>query len=123
MKAAPRTQEALIKEIRKAADRVTGVMIRNWFKNSGFDVGLPTGVPVGPNKGQDRCTLPSDATFLRREHVLCVDEAGRTRREKKVRNKTWSRYDKDADIDRLAFLRQSLQLNGLTRFLSMADGC
>jgi hypothetical protein len=37
--------------------------------------------------------LPADATFLRREHVLCVDPTGKTRREKKVRNKKWNKYD------------------------------
>jgi hypothetical protein len=74
-------------------------MIQGWFRKAGFDVGLLVDVPIDPNAGQDRCTLPADATFLRREHVLCVDRAGITRREKRVRHTTWSRYDKADDID------------------------
>ena len=41
----------------------------------------------------DRCSLPENARFDRKEHVVCVDEAGTVRREKKPRQTRWSKYD------------------------------
>ena len=92
---APKTQDELWQAIKTAADSVTGKMIRNWFKLAGFDVGLPKFIPVDPNEGKaNRCNLPADAKFLRREHVVCVDRKGVVRREKLPRHTTWSQYDK-----------------------------
>jgi hypothetical protein len=53
--------------------------------------------------------LPADARFDRREHVLCVDEAGKVKREKKVRHSTWSRYDDgdDGDMQNVSLVKQT----------------
>ena len=91
---APKTQDELWKAIREGASKVTGTMIKNWFKKCGFDTGDPKYIPVDPNDGKSRCSLPSDAKFLRREHIVCVDRRGKVRREKLPRHTTWNKYDK-----------------------------
>ena len=52
---APKTQDELWKAIRDGASKVTGTMIKNWFKKCGFDTGEPKYIPVDPNDGKSRC--------------------------------------------------------------------
>ena len=63
-------------------------MIRNWFKKAGFDVGVPVEVPVDPNDGLDRCTLPSNSTFLRREHVFVLTRQAKCGEKRKCEAKS-----------------------------------
>lgn len=92
-KHAPATVPELITRLREASEKVTGDMIKGWFKKSGYLIPgeEPEAHPVDPNLGQDRCSLPVDARFQRREHVLCVDANGKTRREKKRGSTRWTK--------------------------------
>ena len=90
---------SLLQRLREATERVTGTMIKNWFRKAGFELGPPAVPAVDPNAGVDRRTLPRDAKFDRKEHVLLVDAEGKVRREKKVCRLRWSKYDDDADIE------------------------
>ena len=94
----PQTIEELLQRTREITLRITGKFIQGWYKKASFRTG-PDEVPLAdPNESvSDRCSLPANATFQRREAIVCVDELGKVRREKKVRHKTWSTYDPDAE--------------------------
>jgi len=56
--------------------------------------------PVDPNAGvADRCTLPANARFDRREVLVCADESGSVKREKKRLHSHWSKYTEDDEIE------------------------
>jgi len=98
-KYAPATVPELIERLREATEKVTGDMIKGWFKKSGYLIpGEPLQErPADPNAGQARCTLPENAQFERKEAVACYDQEGKLRREKKKGRKRWNRYDEMDD--------------------------
>ena len=99
-KFAPPDIPSLLQRIREATAKIDGHMIRGWFKKSGFIVGPEAPLAPDPNHGVvDRCTLPKNARFSRKEHILCVDESGHIHREKKPRYTRWTSYSPDDDID------------------------
>ena len=76
-KQSPATVPELIKRLREASDKVTGKMIKGWYLKSGYIIpGEELQVcAADPNAGvTDRCTLPADARFQRREHIACYDD-------------------------------------------------
>jgi transposase len=104
-KTAPETVPELICALRKASDKITGEMIQGWYRKCGFDTGkLKRKRTTDPNAGTaDRCTLPQNAKFQRREHVACFDAEGKLRKEKKVGHSTWSKFDdKEEDLENLS---------------------
>ena len=94
-KFAPPDIPSLLQRIREATAQITASMVAGWFRKSGYIIPgeAPREDPLDPNAGAERCTLPADAVFERREHVACFDEAGKLRREKKQGHKRWSQYD------------------------------
>mgnify|MGYP001799763586 CR=1 FL=1 len=103
-KCAPRDAPSLLQRVREEATvRVTGTMMRNWFKKCGFrvdgeeDDAAEQEDQKRDEEAADRCSLPNDARFARREHVVCVDSEGQVRREKKRRHTRWSKCDEDVD--------------------------
>ena len=94
-KFAPATDEQLITRIREAIGRITGDMIKNWFKLAGFMIpGEEEKRPEDPNLGiVDRCSIGPDAKFDKREHVACFDSEGKLKREKKRGRSRWSLYE------------------------------
>ena len=63
------------------------MMVMGWFKKSGYLIPgeAPRAIELDPNAGvENRCTLPKNATFQRREHVACYDSEGQLKREKKM---------------------------------------
>ena len=95
-KFAPATIPELLKRIREATTKIDGMMVMGWFKKSGYLIPgeAPRAIELDPNAGvENRCTLPKNATFQRREHVACYDAEGQLKREKKTGHKRWSRYD------------------------------
>jgi hypothetical protein len=94
----PQTISDLLQRIREATMKITGKFIQGWFKKASFKTGPEVLGPADPNIGvADRCSLPVTARFDRREVVVCVDESGSVKREKKVRHTRWSKYDEDDD--------------------------
>jgi transposase len=114
-KFAPATTEQLLQRIREATAKVDGKMIAGWFRKSGYLI--PGEVaredPPDPNAGvENRCTLPADAVFERREHVACYDEAGKLRREKLKGRKRWGKRDQmeeeeEEDLQNLSVTKRS----------------
>ena len=99
-KTSPKTVPELIACIRERVATISGKTVMGLFQKCGYRVpGQPEHKrPVDPNLGhENRCTLPADAKFLRREGVACFDEAGKLRREKKRGHATWSKYDEMPD--------------------------
>jgi transposase len=95
-KFAPATVAELVERLREATAKVTGDMIKGWYRKSGYLIPGedPVEPPGDPNEGvADRCSLPRDATFQAREHIACFDSVGKLRREKKQGHRTWSKYD------------------------------
>ena len=77
-------------------------MIKGWFRKSGYLIPGEAAVErdPDPNAGVvDRCSLPSDARFQRREHIACYDSQGKLRREKKKGKTRWSKYDEIDEDD------------------------
>ena len=100
-KQSPATVPELIKRLREASDKVTGKMIKGWYLKSGYIIPgeEPQVRAADPNAGvTDRCTLPADARFQRREHIACYDDQGRLRREKPQGKTKWSKYDEDDEM-------------------------
>jgi transposase len=98
-KHAPATVPELVQRLKEATLKVTGEIIKGWFKKSGFVIPGEAEVerPPDPNAGVvDRCSLPADALFQRREHIVCYSSQGKLRREKKKGRTRWNKYD---DID------------------------
>ena len=108
-KHAPPDVPSLLQRIREATTKITGEMIKNWFKKCGFTVGPEEPRAEDPNVGiVDRCSLPENARFDRKEHVVCVDEAGTVRREKKPRQTRWSKYDAEvSDLQNVSVVKRS----------------
>ena len=98
-KHAPATVTELVQRLREATSKVTADMIKGWFKKSGYIIPgeAPIQRPADPNAGAERCTLPADARFERREHVACYDAEGKLRREKPRGMKRWAKYDQLED--------------------------
>jgi hypothetical protein len=95
-KYAPATVAELVQRLREATEKVTGEMIKGWFRKSGYLIPgeAPAERPADPNAGvADRCSLPADARFQRREHVACYDSEGKLRREKPKGKTKWSKFD------------------------------
>jgi hypothetical protein len=114
-KFAPATIPELLARIREATVKVDGTMIAGWFRKSGYIIPgeAPREDAPDPNAGvENRCALPADATFERREHVACYDEAGKLRREKKKGHKRWSQYDEleeeeETDLRNLSAIKRT----------------
>ena len=95
----PQTVSDLLQRIREATKKITGKFIQGWFKKSSFKTGPEVLLPADPNAGvADRCSLPATARFDRGEVVVCMDESGSVKREKKRRHTRWSKYVKDEEI-------------------------
>jgi hypothetical protein len=94
-KYAPPDIPALLLRIREATAKITGTMIMNWFRKCGYVVpgAAAESRQDDPNRGVvDRCSLPPDAKFDRREHVSCVDKEGKVRRLKRTGSDRWNTY-------------------------------
>jgi len=95
-KFAPATIPELLARIREATTKIDGSMIAGWFRKSGYIIPgeAPREDKPDPNEGvENRCTIPANALFERREHVACYDSEGRIRREKKKGHTRWNQYD------------------------------
>jgi hypothetical protein len=94
----PKTVEELLTRVKEYVASVCGNHVMGWYKKSGFITGENEVIPPDPNAGQaDRCSLPATARFDRKEHVICVDDSGVVRREKKPRSTRWSKYDNQVE--------------------------
>jgi hypothetical protein len=96
----PQTIPDLLQRIREATAKITGKYIEGWYKKASFRTGPEVLRPADPNAGVvDRCTLPANARFDRREVIVCVGEYGSVKREKKKRHTRWSKYVEDDGIE------------------------
>jgi hypothetical protein len=96
----PQTIPDLLLRIREATQKITGKFIQGWYKKASFNIGPELLRPADPNAGVvDRCSLPANARFDRREVVVCVDETGAVKREKKRRHSRWSKYVEDDEME------------------------
>jgi len=97
----PQSIADLLLRIRQASQKITGEFIQGWFKKASFRTGPEVLGPVDPNAGvADRCSLPVNARFQQREHIVCVDSQGTVKREKKVGHTRFSTYaDHDTETE------------------------
>ena len=96
----PQTIPDLLQRIREVTQTITGKFIQGWFKKASFKTGPEVLAQADPNAGvADRCSLPATARFDRREVVMCADDTGSVKREKKARHTRWSKYAEDDAIE------------------------
>ena len=89
-----------MQRIREATAKITGKFIQGWYKKASFKTGPEILRSADLNAGVvDRCSLPFNARFDRREVIVCVDESGSVRREKKRRHSRWRKYAEDDGIE------------------------